>query len=534
VYWLIPGFFLFAVAFGGILVPRLNLVLTLVCRKYIAEQAAQHPEFTFIPVIILGNNPQCRVPEIQALATRFTLYQTLLAGILSAAVSPKLGSLSDRYGRKYLLSFTILGGLLSEAVTIAAASYPDAIPYPTLLLGNFFEGLSGSFIAAMALTHSYASDCTPPSRRAVAFGYIHACLFGGIAIGPFLAAYVERVTGHLIWVFYVAFACHVVFLVYLLLLIPESLVLKRQKAARARHAALRGETEDSHGALMDAVRRAILEPLRVLYPTGRGSTPTLRLNLICLSAVNTIIFGIAMGAGSVIVFYLNYAFNWTTVDIQMYVGATSATRVGALIIVLPALNYVFRTRYRNRMMRDHGVAVEAKNSGSDNVDLYTIRIALLFEVVGLTGFLFARRGSIFFASGLITAFGGIASPVLTSALSKHVPQDRVGQLLGALGLLHALARVVCPTIFSLIYASTVATFPQAVFVLLVASMTGAFIFSLFVKPHSKFLVIRLIEYRLGTNTAAVYLDDEDSESSEDEERQQRFADELEDEDVVLA
>jgi len=51
--------------------------------------------------------------------------------------------------------------------------------------------------------------------------------------------------------------------------------------------------------------------------------------------------------------------------------------------------------------------------------------------------------------------------------------------------LHALARVVAPTVFNLIYALTVGKFTQTVFVCLAATFGVAFILSWFVKPHGK-------------------------------------------------
>jgi MFS family permease len=432
---------------------------------------------------MFGENPQCRVPEVQALATKFTLYMGLVTGLLSAASSPKMGALSDRYGRKYLMCISVFGGLLSEIVTILAASYPDTIHYTWLLLGSFFDGIFGSFITGMALTHSYAADCIAPSKRAVAFGYFHACLYGGIALGPFIAAYFVKGSGNLLNVFWLAFACHAVFVLYLLSLVPESLSKKKQLAARERDNAENGPSDDR--SIFHALKVAnFLAPLKILYPTGPGSSSQVRANLLLLSTVNTIIFGVAMGSGTVIIFYANYAFNWGDFETQIFVGTANACRVAALIVFLPLLNYIFRTRYKNKIRRESGIILEIRNSGSDNLDLYTIRAALAFEIVSYAGYAAAKVGPMFFASGLFAAFGGVALPILQSALTKHVPHDRVGQLLGALGLLNALARVVCPTIFSLLYASTVSTFPQTVFLVLCGSFVIAFVVSWFVKPHS--------------------------------------------------
>ena len=175
------------------------------------------------------------VPEVQALSAKFVLYISLIVGFFCAISSPKIGSLSDRYGRKWLLILTILGGILNEIITIAAASHPDIVNYRWLLLGAFFDGVCGSFIAAMAVTHSYAADCTAPHDRGVVFGYIQACLFGGIAVGPFIAAFMTKATGTQMSVFYVALYCHIGFMVYLAFIVPESLSHKKQHRAQSTH-----------------------------------------------------------------------------------------------------------------------------------------------------------------------------------------------------------------------------------------------------------------------------------------------------------
>jgi hypothetical protein len=227
----------------------------------------------------------------------------------------------------------------------------------------------------------------------------------------------------------------------------------------------------------------ILAPLKILWPTGEGSSRQVRMNLVLLSAVSTIIFSVAMAGITVVIYYSQYMFNWHDFETQIFVGVANTVRVITLLALLPFLNYIFRTRYRNRVRRESGIELVEKNSGSDNLDLYTIRIALLFEVIGYVGYAAARSGPLFFAGGVVASLGGMGSPILQSALTKHVPHDRVGQLLGAIGLLHALARVVAPTIFSLMYAATVKTFPQTVFVVLAALFGIGFVVSWFIKPH---------------------------------------------------
>lgn len=37
VYWMLPPYALYTLAFGGVIVPKMNLILSLICRKYLME-----------------------------------------------------------------------------------------------------------------------------------------------------------------------------------------------------------------------------------------------------------------------------------------------------------------------------------------------------------------------------------------------------------------------------------------------------------------------------------------------------------------
>ncbi|KAG4033063.1 hypothetical protein MFRU_005g00800 [Monilinia fructicola] len=482
VYWLLFPFFLLALAVGGIIVPKLNLILTLVCRSYLAERSSQDPNFLFTPVILGDENPQCRIPEVQSLVTKFTLTITIVTGIISAIMSPVLGAWSDRNGRKKILAISSLGGFLTEVITILAGKYPDVVSYQWLLAGAVFDGLCGSFIAGMALTHAYAADCTAPPKRAVAFASFHACLFSGIALGPLLAAALLRLTHSLVTVFYVALGIHTFFILFLLLVVPESLTQKRQEVAREKHIA-KGLLTANQNWLGTLKNTNPLAPLKVLWPSGGGNTKHVRSNLVLLATVDTIIFGVALGVMTVIVYYSGYQFGWTTSETSLYMSVVNSTKVFTLIVILPIFNYIVRTIPRNRQRRESGLVMPERHSGADSIDLVVIRLSIIFEIIGYLGFTVTRSGPLFVVSGIMASLGGVGSPTLQSALTKHVPHDQIGQLLGATGLLHALARVICPTIFNLIYAETVGTYPQTVFLVLTGCFTLAFTFSWFLRPN---------------------------------------------------
>ncbi|KUI54889.1 hypothetical protein VP1G_02265 [Cytospora mali] len=509
VYWLLFPYALFTLAYGGSIVPKLNLIVDLICRRYFAEQSVTDPNLVFTPVVLGSNNPQCAIPEVQRNVATFTLVLNVIIGILSAYTAPKIGSLSDRYGRKKLLALASAGGVCSELVVILTARFPDVVHYRWLILGCAFDGLAGSFTAGSVLSHSYTSDCTPPSKRGVAIGYLHSCLFSGLAFGPLIAGYFVKWTGSLLSVFYVTLGCHIFFIICIVFIVPESVSKRRQLLARERHRVDREKrdrktrewasqylaTTDGAGswfwswlaspkyANAVASLRSVnpFEPLKILRPKG-PENKRLRRNLTLLAIIDMTLLGAAMSSGQVTLLYSEFMFHWGNFETSRFMSLISLVRVLVLMCIFPIINYIFRIRPAQKRRRDSG-AIEEQNAGADDLDVWVLRIAILSDVVGIVGYVFARTEALFVLSGIITAFGGLGSATIQSAVSKHVPAERVGQLLGAIGLLHALSRIIAPVIFNGVYAATVKSLPQAVFVVIAVMFSGIFVLSTLVRPH---------------------------------------------------
>lgn len=505
---------MFTIAFGGVVVPKINLIMDLVCDEYYAQQGTDPISGPMDP-----GQDRCQNDAVSSRSSLFLLYGSLCAGVLAAITSPKLGSLSDRYGRTRFMVLNTCGALFGEILTILAAKFPETVHVNWILVGYCLEGLSGSFIVGMALAHSYASDCIPPQRRNVAFSYFHACLFTGIAIGPALAGYIieERKkyvgkTEAVLLIFYLALGAHLFFIAFLTFCIPESLSKSRQEAAREKHR----EEAQRLGPSSDWINQLrsinLFRPLKILWPTGPGSSSALRRNLLLLAATDTIVFSVAMGAMGVILVYTRRQFGWQEFESGRFVTIINTCRVFALLVIMPLLTRIFRGKNGTARLR---------KSGSDLFDLSIIRMAILFDALGYLGFTLSRKGEFFALSGALAAVGGIGSPALGAALTKHVPQDQVGQLLGATGLLHAAARVVGPTVFNGIYSATVGTYRQTVFLCLTATFGLAFLCSLFVKPHGESMYIDTKQ--IETDDTTVYIDTEDKRATNDGSTDEREA-----------
>ncbi|KAF7545121.1 hypothetical protein G7Z17_g9421 [Cylindrodendrum hubeiense] len=484
VYWLLGPFAIFTLAFGGVLVPRLNLILDLICQQYFADKKLHNPDIFFDPVLLGSDNPQCTIPEVQRHVAAFMLAMSLITGILSAIVAPRIGGLSDRYGRTRLMALSSVGGVLAELITVVAVQFPNVVDYRWLLLGSVFDGMTGSFTAGSIMSQSYTSDCTPPSKRAVYMGYMHACLFSGLAVGPILAGYFAKWTGNLVSIFYVVIVFHICFILVVGFVIPESLSKQKQLIAREKWAKEQEIRAQSGTTSWLTTIRTInpFEPLKILWPKGPGTSPALRRNLVAMALNDTIILGSSMAIGAVLILYSGRTFHWGNFEASKFVSALSSVRVVMLLIVFPIINYLGRTLPAARRRRA-GVTLSEKHTGADHLDVWVLRVALTTDVLGAIGYTLARSDGVFFACGMVTAFGGLGSATSQAIITKHVPAHRVGQLLGAIGMLHALARVLGPILFNGLYAVTVAVFPQAIFVLLAVTFGVALAASFVLKPH---------------------------------------------------
>lgn len=460
-----------------------------------------------------GENPQCKTPDVQKLVAKFTLVLSIAVGILSVVTAPKLGALSDRYGRKRLIVISSLGGIINEIITILVAVFPATVPYQVLVIGSVFDGLGGSFTAGTILSHSYVSDCTPPSKRGVAIGYLHACIFIGLTLGPLLTGYFADLTNNLVSIFYVTLGCHFFFILFITFVTPESLSIPKQMAAREKH-------EEEKTSLRESGRLAMIlggsmnpfAPLKILFPRGHENAP-LRRNFISLALCDFVILGGAMAAGTIVLLYSELMFGWTTLQASQFASLNSAVRVFVLMVIFPLVSWYFRRRPMERarkralaakreqelygdrngeanivsdeLPKYHLAALRPEtNSGADMLDIWLIRISILSDLLGSLGYIFVRTPELFYVAGAVTAFGGIGSATIQASVTKHVPPQSVGKLLGALGLLHAVARIVAPLLFNGLYAATVKTFPQAFFVLLSGLFGLAMLSSMVIQPNS--------------------------------------------------
>jgi MFS transporter, DHA1 family, tetracycline resistance protein len=186
--------------------------------------------FVFVTVLLDMVALGIIIPVFNPLVLSFThgnyASAALLAGVMSTIfaamqffVSPILGTLSDRVGRRPVVLLSNLGTAFDYAILALA---------PTL--GWLFLGriLSGATTASISVASAYIADVTPEDKRAGAYGMISAAFGVGFVVGPaiggMLAVYGLRVP------FWVAGALSLINFLYGFFVLPESLAPENRNA----------------------------------------------------------------------------------------------------------------------------------------------------------------------------------------------------------------------------------------------------------------------------------------------------------------
>ena len=155
----------------------------------------------------------------------------LLAGSYALAqfvVTPLIGALSDRYGRRPVIAICVGGSVVGLGLFALTVSLPWAessiLPLLLLFIARIIDGISGGTAATAS---AVLADISPPDKRARTFGLIGVAFGLGFILGPFVGGQLARIAVPLpVWV---ATGFAVLNLLVVLNVLPETLPLESRR-----------------------------------------------------------------------------------------------------------------------------------------------------------------------------------------------------------------------------------------------------------------------------------------------------------------
>jgi len=314
-----------------------------------------------------------------------------LAGTYAIAqftVSPLIGALSDRYGRKPIISICVLGsviGLTMFAITVSLnwinilPLWASSAPIIFLFIARIVDGISGGTAATAT---AVLADISTPQTRAKTFGLIGVAFGLGFLLGPGLGTTLAKFSVTLpVWVA-AGIACLNLFLVVNILKETHP-VEKRKSLPRKRE----------------------LNPFSQLKKVFANKS----IRTLCLAFF--IFFMAFNGFTAILVLYLKQAFNWTP-----EIASLTFVVVGIIAMIV----------------QGGLIGPLVKKFGE-------LKLTIIGTGLVLTGCLFliaANKAnsipSVFSAVAILACGTGLVTPCLRALISKKLNSDSQGAILGSL------------------------------------------------------------------------------------------------------
>lgn len=329
--------------------------------------------------------------------------------------APLVGRFSDRFGRKPLLLFSITGTFLSLLMLGFAQSIA------IIMISRFLDGLTGGNIT---VAQAYISDVTDEKSRAKGMGMIGAAFGLGFILGPASGGFLSQ-WGYAVPAF-VSASLSLINLFLITFLLPESLPKEKQ----VHHLS---EAKRSH-------------PLKGL--TAAFAKPTAGPIL-----------------GSIIVFSLSMSMFESVFSLfakqRLDLSAQSTGFVLAYVGVLVA------------GIQGGGMGILTKRF-PENV---LVRFALITLTLSYVGWALSPNVAVLMIVLVpLSISSGILSTLLRSSLSKAVPANETGEIMGISAAMESITRIVAPALGGWLIGSLASVAPGLLSAVLLGGLTVYLIF----------------------------------------------------------
>ena len=329
----------------------------------------------------------------------------LLAGSYALAqfvVTPLIGALSDRYGRRPVIAICVGGSVAGLGLFALTVSLPWAessiLPLLLLFIARIIDGISGGTAATAS---AVLADISPPDKRARTFGLIGVAFGLGFILGPFVGGQLARIAVPLpVWV---ATGFAVLNLLVVLNVLPETLPVESRRN---------------------------LPRKRDLNPFARIGQVLTDPSVGRLCAAFFLFFLAFNGFTAILVLYFKQRFGWgpeLATFAFLVVGFVATVVQGVLIGPL------------------------VKRIGEWRLTL----IGLVLVIIGclmIPGVGSPERAPAIFIAVAILALGtGLVTPSLRSLVSRRLGREGQGTALGSLQALQSLGSFLGPPIAGISY-----------------------------------------------------------------------------------
>lgn len=309
-------------------------------------------------------------------------------GFAQLIMSPILGALSDKFGRRPVILCSVAATSLDFLLMALAPTYW------WLFLGR---ALSGATAAVFSSANAYIADVSPPEKRAGNFGLLGAAFGFGFIIGPAFGGWLGDIDTRL--PFFAASAVCAANFAFGFFVLKESLPKERRRPFDWSRAW-------PLGGILSVTR----------FPVVLGVLCAYFLMQFSHSALPAIWS-----------FFGAEKFSWTPGQIGTslaFVGFTAAAVQGGLTrVIIPKIG-----------------------------PARAVYLGLFAMTASFLGYAFATpTGGYVYLWILVGAFGGFMMPAMQSIMSAAIPEDEQGELQGAISSVMSICTTLSPLVMTRVF-----------------------------------------------------------------------------------
>jgi len=282
--------------------------------------------------------------------------------------------------------------------------------------------------------YSFLADVTSIRSRTTRIGLLDIFLFAGIPAGTFTSAYIYKYLGYY-GIFVTTLTIQILSILYILVKIKDTRgPSSNYNYPQSEMNLIPTNTFRRYISVLDF--HQLVNVFRVTFKRREHNFRRVILILIFLMLLNFTIFS----DGSILYLYTRKEFNWDEQQFTMFQTASIIVSAIGVLIVMPLLSFYWKV---------HDATIGILATCSKVFSLVIISLAWNGWVL-----LFGA------SSGFLSAFAAI---VIRSMISKCVNKSDLGKIYSLLASLEAAVPLFASPLFTIVYTTTLETFPSAVF-----------------------------------------------------------------------
>jgi len=445
-----PAIFMQTFTWGLQMVITQNLIIDKVCRDlgYSEEVCAK-----------MNNFPEAE-DNIQTKVSELNMALTMLSSLPSIVLALFIGPWSDKNGRKPLMLLPLLGFMVSTFVWILNVYYMDwpAKYLMATAIYSFFGGITCLLIGM----YSYLADVTSLRSRTTRIGLLDIFLFAGIPAGTFLSGYIFKYSGYY-GIFLSVLVIQVLCILYIVFKIKDT------RGPGSDYCYPDSEMDDVQTSTLRRYLSIVdfhllFDVFRVSFKRREHNFRRVIIILIFLMLLNVTIFS----DGGILYLYARKEFKWDEQQYTKFQTCVIIVSGVAAFVVMPLLSFYWK-------VHDATIGI----------------LATCSKVISLVVMSIAWNGWVLFLGACLGFLSAFAAIVIRSMLSKCVNKADLGKIYSLLASLEAAVPLFASPLFTIVYTSTLETFPGAVFlvqaaIFVVSGMGFSYVYFLLTRSGQDF------------------------------------------------